>query len=559
MTMQLSFSVTLEDFDQPHLFENSLDSVNTVSNFTNLNNTLVVIDAGVSDASQLVADVMSRAKVLLLEQGRDGIEQITSALKHLPNLQQLHILSHGSPGSLLLGNARLSLETVQHYTKKLKEWSSVLSSADILLYGCQAGQGNLGKRFLQQLHQLTGANLAAAESRVGNGDWNLEAQIGRPNSEIIFSKSLQQSYSSYFAPTVSLGLSPNRVIENENTLTTWSFNLSEPPPVGGTVVRFAGDSPQVITQWDLFQLDFSGLAGTPEDVSPNLDFSAFNLTIVDQNASISIPIFNDFIDEGPTPVAWSISPVSGGTVNPAASSALVTIYDDASQLPGPVPPPPGPVTPPPSPAMPGPVRISQALNEIGGLDRNFYLAANPDVAASGIDPQTHYLNFGFRKGRDPRILFDASYYLGQNPDVANAINAGAVSDPLTHYVQFGARAGRDPSPYFDTSDYLLNNPDVAQAGANPLGHYVSFGARAGRDPNSIFDSDFYLSTYPDIAAAGINPMEHYIQFGATEGRSASASFNPSSYLAANPDVAAAGVEALGHYLQFGITAGRPIA
>lgn len=201
---------------------------------------------------------------------------------------------------------------------------------------------------------------------------------------------------------------------------------------------------------------------------------------------------------------------------------------------------------------------SEALSAIGGLDEDFYLSTYLDVAASGLDPVTHYIDFGAQEGRSPRRLFDVPFYLSAHPDVASAIESGLVENAVVHYVQSGVFELRDPNPYFDTADYLLKNPSIAQAGVNPLGDYIQVGAQAGQDPNAVFDSDFYISNNPDVAAAGFNPLEHYILFGASEGRSASADFNPNLYLAANPDIMESGIEPLLHYLVFGLAEGRPI-
>ena len=44
------------------------------------------------------------------------------------------------------------------------------------------------------------------------------------------------------------------------------------------------------------------------------------------------------------------------------------------------------------------------------FDRGFYLASNPDVAACGLDPLRHYLEFGMREGRSPHPAFDPAFY-----------------------------------------------------------------------------------------------------------------------------------------------------
>lgn len=54
------------------------------------------------------------------------------------------------------------------------------------------------------------------------------------------------------------------------------------------------------------------------------------------------------------------------------------------------------------------------------FDREFYLAANPDVAASEFDPLTHFLSLGWREGRDPSQAFSTKAYLGAFPEVAEA-------------------------------------------------------------------------------------------------------------------------------------------
>ncbi|WP_335645513.1 hypothetical protein [Methylobacterium durans] len=242
------------------------------------------------------------------------------------------------------------------------------------------------------------------------------------------------------------------------------------------------------------------------------------------------------------------------------------------------------------------------------VDDLFYLIRNPDVAASGIDPDAHYAQFGWREGRDPNAFLSTDGYLAANPDVARA-----GQNPLDHYALFGGREGRDPAANFDNEAYLRANPDVAAAGFNPLvhfltfgqeegrkaspaigrandlnpagfdaeyyllangdvadaarasggntfafaaQHYESFGFREGRDPNAVFDTSAYLAAYGDVAAAGVNPLTHYNAFGFREGRDPSAGFDTSAYLAAYGDVAAAGVNPMTHYLQFGFYEGR---
>lgn len=75
------------------------------------------------------------------------------------------------------------------------------------------------------------------------------------------------------------------------------------------------------------------------------------------------------------------------------------------------------------------------------FDRRHYLGLSPDVAASGADPLHHFLNHGWREGRDPNPDFSVRAYLNENPEVARAgIN------PFVHYLRHGKREGRQPGP-----------------------------------------------------------------------------------------------------------------
>ena len=108
----------------------------------------------------------------------------------------------------------------------------------------------------------------------------------------------------------------------------------------------------------------------------------------------------------------------------------------------------------------GALSTNLVLLEDGTLfDPVYYLESNPDVAAASVDPAAHYTQFGELEGRLPNdpltettvndlgvveledgTLFDEAFYLEQNPDVA----AAGIS-PLTHYLEYGTNEGRSPS------------------------------------------------------------------------------------------------------------------
>jgi hypothetical protein len=85
-----------------------------------------------------------------------------------------------------------------------------------------------------------------------------------------------------------------------------------------------------------------------------------------------------------------------------------------------------------------------------GWNAEAYLQANPDVAAAGVDPLRHYLDYGQAEGRpltpspEPTPSpsgFDGAAYLAANPDVA-----AAGLDPLYHWETYGQFEGRQLRP-----------------------------------------------------------------------------------------------------------------
>ncbi|WGJ14340.1 glycosyltransferase [Methylocapsa sp. D3K7] len=76
--------------------------------------------------------------------------------------------------------------------------------------------------------------------------------------------------------------------------------------------------------------------------------------------------------------------------------------------------------------------------------------------------------------------FDADFYLKEFQDVRTA-----KIDPVKHYVEYGWREGRNPTALFWTSYYLSKYGDVRASNLNPFFHYIKYGRREGRRPNPV--------------------------------------------------------------------------
>ncbi|MEZ2232538.1 DUF4347 domain-containing protein, partial [Microcoleus sp.] len=99
--------------------------------------TLVFIDSNVEDYQSLISGVSPNAEVIILDETRDGIEQITERLAIEQNIEAIHIISHGSPGAVHLGANTLNSSNIESFGPQLKQWrKALIIGADILIYGC---------------------------------------------------------------------------------------------------------------------------------------------------------------------------------------------------------------------------------------------------------------------------------------------------------------------------------------------------------------------------------------------------------------------------------------
>ncbi|MCY7285028.1 MAG: DUF4347 domain-containing protein, partial [Cyanobacteria bacterium CAN_BIN43] len=201
---------------------------------------LVVIDSGVADFQLLAESVVNGAALLVLDPHRDGIQQITEAQQHYGS-NILHIVSHGAPGCLYLGNTELSLDTLDRYTEQVKRWFETSREAELFLYGCNVAAGDAGEEFLSELHHLTGASLAASTNRTGNaalgGDWQLEVTTGEIKAALAFRPEVMATYG-HVLPAPILFSTNGSIITNGSTakVIDSALTVSGADPLDGATV-----------------------------------------------------------------------------------------------------------------------------------------------------------------------------------------------------------------------------------------------------------------------------------------------------------------------------------
>jgi hypothetical protein len=189
---------------------------------------LVFVDTDTPDYQALVEDLLSNSsedlliEVVLLDNNSDGINQITDTLSGFGELDAVHIISHGTDGSVDLGGSTLNFDTLMDNAAFIAAWGGAFSAdGDLLIYGCELAATADGQSLVDALGHLTGADVAASDDLTGSaalgGDWDLEYQSGSIEAQVALSAELQASWQATLnsAPTLTTPGSAINYTEND--------------------------------------------------------------------------------------------------------------------------------------------------------------------------------------------------------------------------------------------------------------------------------------------------------------------------------------------------------
>ncbi|CAN5758103.1 hypothetical protein BH11VER1_BH11VER1_25340 [soil metagenome] len=205
---------------------------------------LLFVDGTIHDAEALAQSLIASApegshfQIITLDPSRDGLTQITEslALHSTPQhgVDAIHLVTHADSGKLLLGSAAITQDQLgdnSSTTAKLSAWKPYLSeNADILLYGCDVAEGQIGLQYINRLSEITGADVAASTDITGaahlGGNWVLEAHTG-----LIEASSLSSAESILLVPVATITVdAPENPFVGEAFDVAISFSNTSPTP-----------------------------------------------------------------------------------------------------------------------------------------------------------------------------------------------------------------------------------------------------------------------------------------------------------------------------------------
>jgi VCBS repeat-containing protein len=161
--------------------ESSLSSdLNPVIENLNSTKEIVFIDSGVEDYQTIVNAIDSSKSIYLIDANENGFLKMQNVLRDQSDIDAVHIIGHASAGQVVLGNSILNADTINSFSTALQSiGNSLAPEGDLLFYGCNLAQGEQGKLLLQQIGNITQADIAASDDITGQGgDWELEHNHG---------------------------------------------------------------------------------------------------------------------------------------------------------------------------------------------------------------------------------------------------------------------------------------------------------------------------------------------------------------------------------------------
>ena len=180
-----------------------------LAGISNADSSVVLVDAALM--ADIPADELASSRVIAIDSRRDAVDQISTALATLSEIDVVRVISHGGDGSLSFGDQRIDATTLATRADEIAGWGRALSAdADMLLYGCSVASAGDGSQFVRTLAGLTGADTAANSNDTGlTGDVTLDFQVG----DVTYS--LQATTECYARANVTLC---TRVLWNDNSV-----------------------------------------------------------------------------------------------------------------------------------------------------------------------------------------------------------------------------------------------------------------------------------------------------------------------------------------------------
>ena len=265
---------------------------------------LLIIDSAVLDSDLLLKNRKPGYKLIRLKPDTEPISQITKAVQANAPVNEIVLVAHATPGQIHFSNKCIDAEKLEQHQHQLQEWRKSLSSnAKLCIYACQLAADEIGRKFINQLKAITGADVAASSLPIGNGqsnqNWNLDSFTTFFKVLLPFNENSLSAYQYSLEPTLTV--SGNRVSELDNTGVNGNRNL-----------EFTLSLSEATTEDVTFS--YQTLSGTAtEDVDFFRAADTFTILAGETTATLTVVVRGDVIDEADEDFFLELGNLSGAT------------------------------------------------------------------------------------------------------------------------------------------------------------------------------------------------------------------------------------------------------
>ncbi|MFT5881512.1 MAG: hypothetical protein ACI86X_002655, partial [Moritella sp.] len=129
---------------------------------------LVIVDANVPDKQLFFQHIKPGVDIIEINADQDGLMQIANILVNYQDLDALHLISHADNGVIYLGNSQITELRLKQEVSALSALNHALKeNADLLLYGCNLGNGTAGNSLLELISSTAHVDVAASNNLTG--------------------------------------------------------------------------------------------------------------------------------------------------------------------------------------------------------------------------------------------------------------------------------------------------------------------------------------------------------------------------------------------------------
>ena len=153
---------------------------------------IAIVDTHIRNYEQLISYIEPNTIIETIPDNSNGIDIMINTVKKYNNINSLHILSHGFSGIAILGNSKLTEESISDYPYLNEIHTHFAQDGEILMYGCNLAAYDKGYNFINKLADVTKLIITASMNIVGHkslrGSWNLNYSTGNTNRSVIISE-----------------------------------------------------------------------------------------------------------------------------------------------------------------------------------------------------------------------------------------------------------------------------------------------------------------------------------------------------------------------------------